>query len=208
MSVKLTKDDTNHNPNEITAFAALQYLRCGFSVQPLELKSKMLVYDWMPSYTPNDLKRPDTSARLAKDFYNRGIALWMGQTKGRFVTLDFDDPAVYHAWAAANPGLATTATAMTPGGGYHVVVRFNVITPNCGKSDHYVDIISDGWYIAAWPSVHPNGGIYQWLKAPWDGIAEVDYWKDICNGLDLKRITFDVPDYDDQMERERDYYDD
>jgi len=196
------------DPDEITAFAALRYLECGFTVQPLQLGKKELVYN-ARLFTPQNLQQPDIHALLVREFYNRGIALWMGQVDGYFVTLDFDDPAAYPIWAAANPHLAATATAKTPGGGFHVVLKFKRTTPFSGKSNHYVDIISDGWYIAAWPSVHPNGGIYQWLTAPWAKMIEIgdtyEEWESYKNGLDMSRIAFDTPDYDDLMEYERNY---
>lgn len=189
------------NPDEITVFAALRYLECGFHVQPLKPNSKELLHPNALPYTPDVLPlQPEKAQALAKDFYGNGIALWMGDLAGRFATLDFDDPAAYLAWSAANPALAVTATAKTPGGGYHVVLKFKRSTPRSGKSKHYVDIISDYWYIAAWPSVHPNGGIYQWLLTPWDKIVEINCawyeWAEYTHGLDMGRIAWDVPDYD------------
>jgi len=57
--------------------------------------------------------------------------------------------------------LPRTWTVLTPGGGAHYYLRCDGADPIAGVLGPGVDVKHRG-YVAAPPSVHPNGGVYRW----------------------------------------------
>lgn len=175
-----------------------KYLEIGFKVLPLRPGTKLPVAAY---YNVN-------SDKLTRELFttivpDSGVALYMGQDDydldgndikfGNFFALDFDNPEAYMNWEQANPGVAKIApTALTPKG-YHVIVQANE-TPYSGKGPT-VSIISDHWYIAVAPTIHPSGVPYKWLRPPWDGVPLVKSLDDISAGIDMSRIDLEVEDY-------------
>lgn len=104
---------------------------------------------------------------------NYNIALACGVASGVYV-VDIDlDPAKRKDGAAAmmkKPPLPKTVVADSPRGGSHWL--FTTDDPPANKNDYLngVDIRADGYYIILAPSVHPNGGVYEWRdgQSPWD----------------------------------------
>ncbi|HWL54290.1 MAG TPA: bifunctional DNA primase/polymerase [Chthoniobacteraceae bacterium] len=68
------------------------------------------------------------------------------------------------------PALPVTPVAETPGGGFHWLFRTDDPPANKNAFRPGVDIRGDGYYILVAPSVHPNGGVYEWREgaSPWD----------------------------------------
>jgi hypothetical protein len=59
--------------------------------------------------------------------------------------------------------LPPTVEVITPGGGRHLYFEYVEGTTNSGVAlPGNVDIRSEGGFVLAPPSVHPNGGIYRW----------------------------------------------
>lgn len=119
---------------------------------------------------------------------------------GEYFCLDFDSKDAYQRWLTENPAYEWTATAETPNG-YHVL--FQVSDPQrhppiSGKSKE-VDVITDGWYIAVFPSIHPSGQQYKWVHEPYQGkdsIYTVQNINVLLKGIDKDAIKWDVPDYE------------
>ncbi len=68
------------------------------------------------------------------------------------------------------PAMPMTASAETPGGGLHWLFRTDDPPANKNAFRPGVDIRGEGYYIILAPSVHPNGGVYEWRDgaSPWD----------------------------------------
>lgn len=62
------------------------------------------------------------------------------------------------------PEIAETPTVETPGPGLQMYYGRNghVVSNSAGKLGPGIDVRSEGGYVIAPPSVHPNGGIYSW----------------------------------------------
>jgi len=70
--------------------------------------------------------------------------------------------------------LPGTITQITGGGGVHLVYRFKAgLGIGAGLWGPGLDLRSEGGYIVAPPSIHPNGCRYRWLGDVWrDNLAE------------------------------------
>lgn len=174
---------------------ANKYRQLGFSIYPMQQKSKLLKLGWSDDEHTNNLISNGC-----------GIALSMfgslTEDETYFFALDFDDEEAYQAWERLNPTLSKTATAKT-NRGYHVIFKMGYCVLSA-KSET-VSIISSGWYIAVEPSLHPSGKPYTWIVAPWDNIIKVNCITDIANGIDLDSLEWEPDDYYDRHEDD-DYY--
>jgi hypothetical protein len=104
---------------------------------------------------------------------NFNIGLACGKASGVYV-VDVDvDPAKGVDGPASMirlPALPKTAVSETPRGGFHFLFRSDDPPANKNAFRPGVDIRADGYYIVLAPSVHPNGGVYEWREgaSPWD----------------------------------------
>lgn len=175
--------------------AALKYLECGFSLFPLAYKTKDPKRNLLPeidhptrgrvrSWTPFQKERP-TPEQITSWFSGPAlnIALVMGEVSGNIIALDFDQADAYHAWAAAHPDLANSTATATTSKGFHVLVRMPTPLPRNWKiiyqGNHIGETRGEGGYIVVWPSIHPGGRQYRWLKPPWEAIAEINSLADV-----------------------------
>ena len=100
---------------------------------------------------------------------NAGIAVPVG-----FIVLDADVEDIGDA--VGDRPLPATATQRTPRPGSHLVYRTMVpIPPKVGILPH-VDLRGPGSYIVAAPSIHANGGRYDWTTGLDEGVAEAPDW--------------------------------
>ena len=116
--------------------------------------------------------------------FNVGIAC--GAASGGLVVIDLDchggddGPNGWDAlkeWERAHGQLPDTVTALTGSGGYHLYYRAPAGLKVGGSVNRElgVDVKSDGGYIVAPPSIHPNGRPYEWeYDLDERAIAEVD----------------------------------
>lgn len=75
-------------------------------------------------------------------------------------------------------GLPVTAVAVTGGGGQHHLFRTpdELVVRNAVGVLPGLDVRGHRGFIAAWPSVHPNGNRYAWQRHPAEGIADAPDW--------------------------------
>lgn len=68
------------------------------------------------------------------------------------------------------PELPKTVWQNTPRGGFHAFYRTNNPPRNAARFRPGIEIRGSGLYVVLSPSVHPNGGIYEWSPgcAPWE----------------------------------------
>lgn len=112
----------------------------------------------------------DATRRLAKinswweenPEYNIGIATGK---KSNIVVVDLDGPEAT-AWFKQQ-GYPRTRTVLT-GKGVHVYYGWPEgewnIRNSASKLAPFVDVRGDGGYVAAPPSIHPNGNVYRWFS--------------------------------------------
>lgn len=176
-----------------------KYRNLGFRIYALEPNTKFFSKD-----VKNFMGKPEINELIMQ---GAGIALMMGYPSDgddySFFALDFDDEQAYQKWATDNPEVAQTATAKT-NRGYHVLFKMDWTTRSA-KSEK-ISIISEGWYIAVEPSVHPSGQSYKWIIPPWDNICMVKSVRFATRGIDLEKLEWEPDDYDDRNDDD-DYYD-
>ena len=156
--------------NTALADAAVKYASMGFAVLPLKPRGK----------EPNiahGVKDATADVAQVKAWWERhpndNIGLAMGAASGGIVAIDIDVDEdagkdgydTLRTWENAHGELPETATSITGRGGYHMLYRMEGVSNSVGR-DTAVDIRSDGGFIVAPPSIHPNGVAYQWEFDP------------------------------------------
>lgn len=165
---------------------ALRYLEAGFSLFPLDYKSKHPRFDLLPrnesdtaTWKPFITTSP-TEEQVKEWFTDRrlNIGLIMGQVSGNVIALDFDQITAYDQWIERFPSIAATTATATTGKGMHVLLRLPPPIPGNWKiildGQHIGECRGEGGYIAVYPSIHPNGNLYEWVTPPWENIVRVD----------------------------------
>lgn len=148
--------------------AALDYLRLGWSVIPIEPRGKRPLIRWQVyQFRQADSKE---IAEWFRRWPNANIAVVTGAVSG-LVVLDIDPR---HGAAASLEQLerehgrfAGTATTLTGGGGQHLYfARSGIKTRNRAGILPGIDLRGDGGYVVAPPSVHQSGQRYRWQRSP------------------------------------------
>ena len=151
--------------------AALQYINIGFSVFPVKPKGK-------EPLTAHGCRDASTDENQIKKWWqqypNANVGLAMGNG---LIAIDLDvdeDKGVngYHVlcdWQRENGELPDTILSITGRGGYHMIFRTEKDYKNAVGLYDGVDVRSNGGYIIAPPSIHPNGHTYQCVR--WRGLS-------------------------------------
>ena len=156
--------------NTALADAAVKYASMGFAVLPLKPRGKE------PNIS-HGVKDATADVAQVKSWWERhpndNIGIAMGAASGGLVAIDIDVDEdagkdgydTLRTWENAHGELPETATSITGRGGYHMLYRMAGVGNSVGR-DSAVDIRSDGGFIVAPPSIHPNGVAYQWEFDP------------------------------------------
>lgn len=161
--------------------AAREYIERGWAVIPLaprrkEPATRHGLSDWSDNPAQADVwwGQGEYEGR-GNPAYNVGIVC--GQVSGGLVVLDIDEggEAAMHDWETAHSPLPETVTAITGSGGRHLFYRVNREIRPSVNGDMHIDVRGDGSYVVAPPSIHPNGGSYEWGTSPDDmDVADAD----------------------------------
>jgi len=136
----------------------------GYSVVSIGPKKKPNVRKWKPFQT-----RQPTDEELCQMFRREnsvGVAIVSGfaDVAGR----DFDAEGSYTAWTQDQPELAARMpTVLSPGGKDRAHVHFRWPGTRSRTFDDG-ELKGEGSLLIMPPSLHPNGGIYEWLREPGD----------------------------------------
>ncbi len=137
---------------------ALIYAAQGWPVFPLMPRSKA------PA-TTHGFKEAATDEGQVRAWWGQNPAYNIGlRTGDTFFVVDVDVRDNGDKSLKLFPPLPVTLTANTGGGGQHYL--FRMPTPDThfrSKLWEGIDIKGVGGYIVAPPSVHPNGGVYEWV---------------------------------------------
>lgn len=141
-------------------------------------------------------KRKPDEAELINWFTENehNIAVVCGGISGNLVVLDFDDQELYAAFSnywQEFYGMSIrdmTPIVQTGGGGYHVYLKAKqkppLYHPVGDERRHIPDIQSEGGYVLAPPSIHPNSKPYKFLNPNVMTIHEVK---------SLSELAIDIP---------------
>lgn len=157
--------------------AAVWYCENGFAIIPLGTSGESRKHPITKNGLNDWFNDPDDAKKLWGERPNLNIAIVCGKPSGNLTVFDFDedDEKGVHGfdtlaeWEDENGELTSTATAVTGRGGMHYLYRDTRSYRPSVNGEMGVDIRSEGSYIVAPPSVHPNGRKYSWNKGdePW-----------------------------------------
>jgi hypothetical protein len=149
-----------------TQTSAIEYRERGWS--PIRLKGKIPSEPW----AEHQQRRMTTEEIEAKPWRDVGIVT--GAISG-IVVLDADSPeAVEELKRRGHPATPMVQTAR----GLHAYFKHPGVTlPTRVGVGEGLDLKGDGGYVAAPPTRHPSGSVYQWLISPDDSdLAELPGW--------------------------------
>ena len=147
--------------------AALQYAGRGWRVFPLKPKNKIPL-------TRNGFKDATVAPSQIEAWWskwpNANIGIATGRASG-LIVIDLDGPDAIAAWqrivreqSGGVPSMADLAVRTARG--IHLYYRLrqgDKIPCSAGQDQEKgVDVRADGGYVAAPPSIHPSGSIYEW----------------------------------------------
>jgi len=169
---KATKQPAEPNP---FLEAALEYARRGWAVFPLGARSKS------PLKGSNGLNdaatNPNTIRRWWAEWPDANVGIRTGEVSD-LVVVDIDPRSQGNAtWdylIAQYSPISATAEVFTSRGGRHLYFRHAFMAAK-GILGPGIDIKSDGGYVVAPPSIHPNGQPYEW-EARGEGPTELPDW--------------------------------
>jgi hypothetical protein len=138
---------------------AIELTERGFAVLPLHPKSKTPI-------TRHGVKDASTDPGKATTWFDKYPAANVGIACGRIsniVVLDVDGPEGEKT--LAEYGTLPTTLEVKTSRGRHLYFRY----PKTGRIPssklEKIDVQSDGKYVVAPPSIHPNGPVYRWTDA-------------------------------------------
>ena len=148
---------------------AFLYDHLGCSVLPLKTRTKEPAIRWKPYQE----RRPNRD-ELQEWFSGgrRNIGIICGDVSDRLVVRDFDCDASYRDWQSEYPEPSKSLPTVRTARGFHVYAR----SAESISTEHLSDgeIRSNGHYVAAPPSIHPEGPTYSWTIPPGDDIPLID----------------------------------
>lgn len=137
--------------------AALEYLENGFYVFPLKPKTKVPL-------TRNGFKGASNDPNQIKSWYQHyptaNIAIATGEVSGLLV-IDLDGPEFPNEWPSMFKALRVKTSR-----GWHYYFKYpkgQDIGSRTKVNGHNIDIRANGGYIVAPPSIHPDGGRYEFI---------------------------------------------
>lgn len=158
---------------------AIEYASKGMAVFPLKPREKKPLTAHGVKDATTDF---DQITKWWKKNPNANIGIACGQISGGLLVIDLDERAngvsgfdSLHEWESEHGELPETARTITGKGGSHILFRVPHKESNRVDLLDGVDVRSDGGYIVAPPSIHPNGNTYQWEYDPEEyPIADAD----------------------------------
>jgi hypothetical protein len=157
---------------------ALAYASRGWAVFPLVPRDKVPMKG---SHSYNDATtNGKTIRRWWMDQPDANIAIRTGQGSDLLIT-DIDPrnhgDIVWNLLIEEYGELPPTPTVITGSGGWHYYLNWADIKPGNGALGPGVDLKSDGGYVVAPPSIHPNGQPYEWVLETYElDTADTPSW--------------------------------
>jgi len=192
-------------------FAARKYLEAGLSIIPLTYRGKYADDQALRNSGSLNIRgKPSYSRFRNKPPGDREIDIWFGSElrnigilgTSSLTIFDFDDNKAFTIWKKKYADIANNTAIQKTNQGYHVFLKtersistflstkFTLHNTDFKKIG---DVIGNGYYCTAWPSIHPNGYEYHWLKgnAPWEcGILKINQYDDVGIKIIKDRVRY------------------
>ncbi len=152
--------------------SAIEYLKFGFSVVPLNFKKPLVPWKDFQSQRLSE----DEVRRWPSRFGDKltGVGIVTGAISGGLGVLDFERGAKVDSFE-----LPKTIEVDTGGGGKHFYYRLprGVSIGNHIKFETLSDFKGEGGYVVAPPSLHESGMSYRWVNSPGEvALTELPEW--------------------------------
>ena len=164
---------------------ARRYIRAGYSLIPLNPHDKTPFTALLPTVATDDgakhswapyqsrLPNPAVVEHWFSEFPNANVGIVTGSVSQLFV-LDCDNEAAIRM--VQRKGLPLNCPIVITGKGAHFYFKYpDFPVGNRAGLLEATDIRSDGGYVVAPPSIHPNKAIYHWAERPFRP-AEAPKW--------------------------------
>jgi hypothetical protein len=194
---------------------ALQYAKLGWHIFPLKPGGKTPI-------TQHGVKDATTEEAEIRDWWTRwpnaNIGLALGKISGVCaIDIDLDKEKDINGYESLRElgELPATVCQHTPRGGSHFLFHAEISPPNKNGLRPGIDIRSDGYYVVLAPSVHPNGGVYQWQggHSPWDlrpaaypDFMRVEREREAVSAIQHDHMRNDFPAIGDTLLQARAYF--
>lgn len=154
------------------------YRRLGLSLIPIAVRSKKPIIDWKPYQ-----RRLPTDEEVRGWFErgDNGVGIVCGSASQNLYVLDLDDPALLHENPLAE--IADKTIMVRTSRGLHPYLKSLVPAPITHRPSYHLDLIGNGGFVVAPPSVHPDGTQYEFASDV-RSILEVENVNKIVEWLD------------------------
>lgn len=150
--------------------AALTYARNGFSIFPLQPRSKwpMFLYGDEKVERIRATSDPDHIKQLWDEFPDANLGIATGTKSGCFVVDVDGTDGEYSLYRLQDRfgRLPDTAEVKTGKGRHIYYETVPGIKSTISKLGHNIDVRGESGYVVAPPSIHENGNIYKWWEPP------------------------------------------
>jgi hypothetical protein len=153
--------------------SALQYLGYGFSVIPLQNHSKIPALTTWEEFKWRKPRNSEIESWWSK-YSQKNLAIVTGRLSG-VIVIDIDYPIQLEK--AIKLGLPETWCVKTYRGRQYYFQHppFDIGKLRIGVHD--IEVLGEGAYAVAPPSMHPNGKQYKWIVSPHDAeLASIPDW--------------------------------
>ena len=157
--------------------AALALAELGFAIVPVDARSKKLAITGKVIGS----RTRETILAWWKKHPDRNVGVVHGE-RSKLIVVDGDprnggDESIARL-LQQNGELPRTPTARTGGGGRHHLFRWDgSVRGSKGKVAPGIDILAGGGFFLVEPSIHPDGGRYEWIVSPWEcPVAPLPPW--------------------------------
>lgn len=147
---------------------ALEYTRLGWRIIPLIPGQKAPL-------TEHAVKDATTDEAQIRKWWKKWPKANIGMACGSgiyVIDVDIDSSRDVNGYDSLKefPELPDTVVQDTPRGGFHAFFKTDNPPANKNSFRPGIDIRGDGYYVVLAPSIHPNGGKYDWVddSSPWD----------------------------------------
>ncbi len=159
--------------------AVLRYIRLGWPVLPVRAGTKK---PWTHRWSETASTDSGIVRAWWQQWPNANIGILTGEDSA-FVVLDIDpdkggDGSLYKL-IKQHGALPPSVESLTGGGGRHILFKHpgGRIPNSAGKLGAGLDILGDGGFVVAPPSLHPSGHRYAWVRAPGEiELADLPEW--------------------------------
>ncbi len=163
-----------------------KYQEADISIVPLKYGTKKVSMQAYSGQRLTDLYSEKIARKIVAVYqkrkpYFKEVEKWLksriniGLVTGykQVIAVDFDDEKLFHEWKKMHQDIAKSTPIQKTNKGYHILFRVDskIEQLKAKFNNKYIgEVLGTTSWIAIYPSVHPTGTQYKWLKgqSPWE----------------------------------------